>query len=781
MLENIARGGPEEGANDEGAGDENDESGARRNKRGQVHTTASSIDAVDSGLGVWTPGAGTTLEKDRASLLQSHVDTGVVVDPLFSKMSGECGGGSEGGAAGLLLARLPVLGGCMLSFGSGAGADDVDAAPAAGISIVGAAAALDPTLTFALRGLWARAVNLSVDATPSALAARLRALQLAPSIEPLYAALATHTGKAMVAAPPPSAAVSAPPPALLSVQDDAGTASWAASAALAAAAAPVLMSPVSPAASAAERATRTSPFASLDAAALAHAAAVALPLSFAGDADDDANLDWGDEVAGSADGAVAAAPTIDADADETGDSSAEVAWQAVVVETAASARAPSSALLLASFEDADDSAGTGAVPVDLAALAMVPTAVARAGRPPQGAGAAWKPRGATAAATQEAIKKRAPAKRATPRISSADYAVVGAAPPAEMWALGSRAALSLSASARTKMAAAVAAGSADLPPHARLALAATASGVTPANELARWLRFCLREAPKVAAGSWPNDRAPTCATSPALVAALSPQRDATHEDYDDGGDAGGDGGGWSADEWRDAAAPKGGAAMTQGPPAADSPPGSPTIAAAAANEPSLEGPIMDAQRPEGHLVAAGRIVEKIRVRFETTSKRVDVALLKSGFWDALGTARGSGALGRVKHKDVEIAARRGAEARASTWEDASGAARGADKTQSAAAPLVGELTGTALPFSSVIRSLAPANSSQVTVSVNSEAGPFRRSLKSNPTTTSRRSLTISSLFCTLQTSMVSTSVLRRWAASTISRLGSWQSSKPRCY
>jgi hypothetical protein len=57
----------------------------------------------------------------------------------------------------------------------------------------------------------------------------------------------------------------------------------------------------------------------------------------------------------------------------------------------------------------------------------------------------------------------------------------------------------------------------------------------------------------------------------------------------------------------------------------------PTAEPAAADAPA-------ALAPPGALIAAGRVVEKIRVRYETTSKRVDVGALKSGFWGAL--ARG---------------------------------------------------------------------------------------------------------------------------------------------
>ena len=74
------------------------------------------------------------------------------------KLSGECGGGSEGGAAGLLLARLPVLGGCMLSFGSGAGADDVEEAKDSDVAAAGGGAS-------------ARGVSEAVPAPPEAAAA----------------------------------------------------------------------------------------------------------------------------------------------------------------------------------------------------------------------------------------------------------------------------------------------------------------------------------------------------------------------------------------------------------------------------------------------------------------------------------------------------------------------------------------------------------------------------------------------------------------------------------
>ncbi len=147
-----------------------------------------------------------------------------------------------------------------------------------------------------------------------------------------------------------------------------------------------------------------------------------------------------------------------------------------------------------------------------------------------------------------------------------------------------------------------------------------------------------------------------------------------------------------------------------------------TAAAAAVTEHVGEGMTQQEQQEQAQplptgpiaLVAAGRAVEKIRVRYETVSKNVNVASLKSGFSAALEGAAKSGAMGSVPHSAVEEGERLGASS--GVWGDESfKSGGGVWGGRVMPDPLRKASTGPPVTFTSVISSLAPSHGPQVTV------------------------------------------------------------------
>jgi hypothetical protein len=140
----------------------------------------------------------------------------------------------------------------------------------------------------------------------------------------------------------------------------------------------------------------------------------------------------------------------------------------------------------------------------------------------------------------------------------------------------------------------------------------------------------------------------------------------------------------------------------------------PAPAAAPAAPPAADA----APAPPLPLIAAGRKVEAIRVRYETVAKKVDVGALKEDLGAVLAGAVSSGAMGRVAHGVGEAAMREGAAARAETWVDASGAGGGCG--EGAREARAGRATAAArapqhIALTQVIKGLAPTLSAQVTV------------------------------------------------------------------
>jgi len=121
------------------------------------------------------------------------------------------------------------------------------------------------------------------------------------------------------------------------------------------------------------------------------------------------------------------------------------------------------------------------------------------------------------------------------------------------------------------------------------------------------------------------------------------------------------------------------------------------------------------------LVTAARAVEKIRVRYETVSKNVNVASLKENFSSALNAAAANGTMGRVTHRAVEDAERQccmqssGGGGGGGAWSDASFSAAAASACGPIVDPLAKSSSGPPLTFSSVITSMAPVHGPQVTV------------------------------------------------------------------
>lgn len=126
------------------------------------------------------------------------------------------------------------------------------------------------------------------------------------------------------------------------------------------------------------------------------------------------------------------------------------------------------------------------------------------------------------------------------------------------------------------------------------------------------------------------------------------------------------------------------------------------------------------------LVPAGRKVEKIRVRYETVAKRVDVRALKEDMWALLeepeggssGSSGGAGSgpappvlpLRHIKHKAFEAETRKAANEAEEQFTDVSGSSNAA--APAAAAAVDAAAGGT---FTQAIKHLAPQMSSQVTV------------------------------------------------------------------
>ena len=123
------------------------------------------------------------------------------------------------------------------------------------------------------------------------------------------------------------------------------------------------------------------------------------------------------------------------------------------------------------------------------------------------------------------------------------------------------------------------------------------------------------------------------------------------------------------------------------------------------------------------LIPAGRQVEKIRVRYETVAKRVDVAALKSDMLHLLcpetntTTNTKSNAISALKlrsisHKTVENDFRTKARANEKNFTDTSGAAVDQSTIPTST---TSNTNGNGAQFSDAIRALAPDMSSQVTV------------------------------------------------------------------
>ena len=750
VLENIARGGEAVATADaEGGGGG---SGAAK-PRARVGAAAAALTATaegDSGSSsttAWSPGIGLTLERDHDALLQTRVDAGIVVDPLFAKMSQDCGGGSEGGAAGLLLARLSVAGGCALAFDSG-DAGDVDTSRGAELGAVGEAAMLPGDAGDELRAAWAKGLGVPYG-DANRLAAALAHMFLAPSLDALYTALRTYGG------------VESPPTTTTIAPREAGSV-WSTVAALSADTLTLLVSqppngsvpptaPPSPmgsvgagAAAAAATSAALAPLAALDAVELSRATALALIVDIEGGGVSDENDNAGSGGGGGGGGGdgggwdhdedYIAGAVAENDAQDTGDAGAAT-WGDVLRQLASPQPAPAiarraslsalSALASDAFVAAAD--GDAALIVDLATLSIAAGPGPRTGAG-TGAGSAWKFRTA-AAGEKMTAPPRARARAANPSArrrtpGGPDYTVAGVVPPAETWATATRSNLSLTAPARAKMAAAAAAGVHDLPPHAALALfcARTRAPVDGKECLTQWMRLALR------ADVY-------CAPGPGSPRPLWPEaiggETATRDNDDRDGDA--DGNGYGApdhydecDGWgaSDGPAPGDVSALAFATPfetMVDTTiiAGGESVrvpsAAAASDSTTItpSGPVT--------LVAAVRHVEKIRVRYETTSKRVDVGALKRDFMGAIAGARSAGSLGAVTHVAQEAAARIGAEKRAASWMDVSGAGAGGQdsKTAAARAAAVDDLGATAkgspLAFTKVIADLVPSNSQQVTV------------------------------------------------------------------
>lgn len=207
-------------------------------------------------------------------------------------------------------------------------------------------------------------------------------------------------------------------------------------------------------------------------------------------------------------------------------------------------------------------------------------------------------------------------------------------------------------------------------------------------------------------------------------------------DSDDGGDYDGygydgDGGDMDASGVFIAAAP---------PPAAPAVSGEPGFEAGTAGEPvgdageplhdqphgSVEGVQggADAVGPVS-LVPAGRRVERIRVRYETVAKRVDVRALKDDMWGYLEQRAGEAALPMTRHRDVETAYRAHARAAEGQFIDVSGAEAAAAATAAASTSSGDTAHAQAHPsptpgragttFTDAITAMAPSLSSAVSV------------------------------------------------------------------
>ena len=144
--------------------------------------------------------------------------------------------------------------------------------------------------------------------------------------------------------------------------------------------------------------------------------------------------------------------------------------------------------------------------------------------------------------------------------------------------------------------------------------------------------------------------------------------------------------------------------------------------AAHAAQPIAGGVTSASSGGEPALVAGARAVERIRVRFETVAKKVDVAALKGDVWSALSA--GTTPLPTVAHAAVE--ARHRAEAAASAAAsgiasldggglDAAVGVRGAAAASAAAARAAIATLENGASFVDTVRSLAPSLPAGVTV------------------------------------------------------------------
>ena len=219
VLENMARGDgktSEEVDEEEGAAGADEKRAVSRKAEAKAAAAAAAAAAAQaaaadgsgsSGVGVWVPGAGATLERNPASLLAApgSLSETSTTDPLFTKMSAECGGGSEGSTAGLLLLRLAVYGGCTLGFDSSR-VGDVDGMAGCGVSYPAGV------------GVQQQHVHPLAAAAAAAAAGHgmaLKDLTLSPGLTQLYESLSQYGGgPTRSAAAAPTAAAALPAPAL---------------------------------------------------------------------------------------------------------------------------------------------------------------------------------------------------------------------------------------------------------------------------------------------------------------------------------------------------------------------------------------------------------------------------------------------------------------------------------------------------------------------------------------------------------------------------------------
>jgi hypothetical protein len=741
VLENLSRGGSGkeagEGGEGEGEGEGEGKGRAARKKAGGGEGAAGPSSSRTS----------VTIERNLSSITSKHIEAGLEIDPLFHAMSaGRDGGPEEGGAGATLMLRLPLQARAALSFDSSSGPASTSATSAwvydaaavtaavagqagggppaarvAGCLSAEASANVRATLlgaaptSLAAGFAWAaaeRAVRLPPDPLSLPASALLSALfapttAVAPSLAALYesmrscaalvgdgavlaalAALPTDgKGALPVAVRPPIIAPAAAPEG----EDAAAvpTTGWAAL--------PVLASHAAGggAAVTAKPGSDELPLALVTAAARVEATLGALAgagAAAAEAAEDDGGGAWG------GDDGEQGSPDVEGGGAEGGPSPTLDAGQ------------PSeyaSGLNLAALQSAGGAAGSAL-----------------------GAGGHWKFKAATKKAAATAAADTAAAAAA----GEAPTAAAGVAAPQKRAARGKKAVakeLSFAPSAkppatafakgRTLLGAASKGRDCEQMSAGAVARAARASRLAPPGsrgwhpitlrplgraDLAASMTLVCRPVAELAPAV---SRAPgtSCLAYPLWGVGGGAVRAAPMDVVEtDEGDA--DGGGWcGGEEYEEGADAAVGGRQEEAAPGA-SPAHAAPPAVPGAPPPSLDG--------EGvALIARGRVVDRVAVRYETVSKRVDVHALKEdmGSWLGIGEGGGAGrtaaaALPGLTHGAVEATYRASVRAGERDFTDVSGCGGSAVAKGGPAHP-------PGATFTSSITALAPGLSASVTI------------------------------------------------------------------